>query len=61
MVPRIVAKVALRRAISSDRIAALMIWAFWNSLKYHSTEKPPQTVASRDLLKEKTIIDRIGT
>src|SRR5436190_19018158 len=60
MVPRIVAKVALITAISSDRVAALMIWAFLKSLKYHSTEKPPQTVANLDLLKEKMIIEMMG-
>ena len=37
-----------------------MIWSFLKSLPYHSVEKPPHTVASRDLLKEKKIIERIG-
>ena len=41
-------------------MAALMIWSFWKSLPYQSVEKPPQTVTSRDLLKENTIIERIG-
>ena len=38
-----------------------MTWSFWNRRTYHWVEKPPQTVARRDLLKEKTIIERIGT
>ena len=61
MVPRMVAKVALTKAIRRERRAASMTWSFWNSRTYHCVEKPPQTVARRDLLKEKTIIERIGT
>ena len=61
MVPRMVAKVALTSAMRSESRAASMTWSFWNSLTYHWVEKPPQTVARRDLLKEKTIIERIGT
>lgn len=61
MVPRIVAIVAESSAIFSDRIAALITWSFSNSFPYHLVENPPQTVASRALLNENTIIDRIGT
>ena len=60
MVPRMVAKVALMTAISSDSIAASRIWLFLKSLPYHCVENPPHTVASRDLLKEKKIIEMIG-
>ena len=52
IVPRIVAKVADRSAIFSDRIAALMICVLLKSETYHLVEKPPQTVASRDALNE---------
>ncbi len=37
-----------------------MIWSLLNSETYHLVEKPPHTVASREALNEKTIIDRIG-
>ncbi len=52
MVPRMVAMVALTAAISRDRTAASMIWLLANSLPYHSVEKPPHNIASRDLLNE---------
>jgi hypothetical protein len=52
MVPRMVAKVALTAAMRRLKEAASMIWVFSKSLKYHSVEKPPQRVASRDLLNE---------
>jgi len=38
-----------------------MIWSVSSSAPYQRVEKPPQTVVRRESLKEKTIIDRIGT
>jgi hypothetical protein len=60
MVPSSVASVALIRAILSDRSAAAMTWSLARRRPYHSVENPPQTVASRYLLKEKKIIERMG-
>ena len=60
MVPRMVAKVALVTAICSESTAAFITWSLLRSLPYHWVEKPPHTVASLDLLKEKTMSDRMG-
>jgi len=51
-VPRMVAMVAETRAIFSDRISASITLAFDQSAEYHLVENPPQTVASREALKE---------
>ena len=60
MVPRMVAIVALTRAMERESLAASMIWSFSKSLPYHWVENPPQTETKRDLLNEKTMSDRIG-
>jgi hypothetical protein len=60
IVPRMVARVALIRAILSERRAAAMTWSFEKRRQYHSVENPPHTVASRDLLNEKKIMETIG-
>ena len=59
-VPRIVAPVAFIAAILKDSQAASRICSLRNSSPYHFVEKPPQTVTSRDSLKEKTISRTIG-
>jgi len=51
-------------AILIDSQAAPMIWRLWNSRPYHLSVGecgPSQTVTSLELLREKNIIDRIGT
>ena len=60
-VPNSVATVADTMAMRSDNSAAVITSPLWNSLGYHSSEKPPQRVARREELKEKPIITRIGT
>ena len=52
MVPRMVATQADTKAISSDRMSASITCLLENSETYHLVEKPPQTLASRDSLKE---------
>lgn len=56
--PGIVARVALSRAIFSDRTSASMIWRLLHNARYHLVENPPQTAARREPSKEQTIIDR---
>ena len=51
-VPRMVANVADTTAMRSDRSAASITWSFCRSFPYHSVEKPPHTVASREALNE---------
>ncbi len=52
IVPRIVATVEDRIAISSDSISARPTCGLFHSAPYHLAENPPQTVASRELLNE---------
>src|SRR5580658_1420956 len=63
-VPRITAPVAETRAIRIDSHAAPMICPFEINSPYHLSVgewAESQTVTNRELLNEKTIIDRIGT
>ena len=53
-------ELAETKAIWSERSGGVDDLVVLEELPYHWVEKPPQTVARRDLLKEKTIIERIG-
>ena len=52
IVPRMVATVAEISAICTDRISAAPTCRLENNDTYHLVENPPQTVASREPLKE---------
>jgi hypothetical protein len=60
-VPRTTAPVALSAAIWRLSQAADRSWSFCRSDTYQRVENPPQSVTSRDSLKEKTTSSRIGT
>jgi hypothetical protein len=61
IVPIVVATQAVTAAIRKLSSAASSIGPLSANFPYHFSEKPPHTVTNFDSLKEKTIMDRIGT